>query len=99
MPESIDEGDSRACDHGSVGGSMDITDHQGMGGEFVHAEQQVKTTVTTTVKPSRSDGEEASALREVGGIPQMSAAQMRQAVVMAEILKRPAERFGRRPIR
>lgn len=101
------EGESRECSHGSRGGSMDITEHTGMGEEFVHAEQQVKTTVTTTVatkvktrvKASRGESAETDSASASGAMPAMSASQMRQAIVMAEILKRPAERFRRWPSR
>ena len=69
---------------------------RGQGEAFEHARQQVQTRVKVNVKPSRSaTKEETSAAARP--IPEMSAAQMRQAVIMAEILKRPAERFaGRR---
>ena len=94
--DDLTEGDSRECDHGSVGGSMDITTHMGQGEAFEHARQQVQTRVKVNVKASRSaTKEETSAAARP--IPEMSAAQMRQAVIRAEILKRPAERFaGRR---
>lgn len=108
----LDEGDSRECDHGSVGGSMDITSHAGMGDEFVHAQQMVKTTVATSVKtqvkvrrddmpPEEPEAEEAqpdnAAIRSAAA--SMNAEQMRQAVIMAEIMKRPSERFRRWPAR
>ena len=88
----LTEGDSRECDHGSVGGSMDITSHMGLGEEFEHAETRVKVNV----RPSQAAAKEETkaATRPVA---EMTAEQMRQAVIMAEILKRPSERFaGRR---
>ena len=90
------EGDSRECDHGSVGGSMDITSHMGQGDTFEHAKQQVQTSVKVNVRPSRAAAQ-AETKAAAQAIPEMSAKQMRQAVIMAEILRRPAERFaGRR---
>ena len=108
----LSEGASRECDHGSVGGSMDITSHAGMGDEFVHASQQVKTQVQTKVKTQvrtqvqtqvkahvrdygANSGADASAAEGVS-MAGLTAEQMRQAVVMAEILKRPDERFRSR---
>ncbi len=82
------EGESRECDHGSLGGSMDITTHMGQGAEYERAQVQVK--------PSRSD-ETADAPAALVSITKLTAAQMRQAVIVSEILKRPAERMqGRR---
>ncbi|MBQ8953934.1 MAG: hypothetical protein IJ048_07435, partial [Clostridia bacterium] len=93
--DDLAEGDSRECDHGSVGGSMDITTHMGTGDEFEHARQQVETRVKVNVKPSRTAQEETAATARA--IPELSAEEMRRAIVMAEILKRPAERYaGRR---
>ena len=90
--DDLFEGDSRECDHGSVGGSMDITTHMGRGEEFEHAETRVKVNVRPTAAAAKE--ETTAAARP---IPEMSAEEMRQAVIMAEILKRPSERFaGRR---
>ena len=80
------EGESRECDHGSLGGSMDITSH--MGGDFEHAQTQVKVRV----RPSRP-AEPIEESRPMLSASKLNAAQMRQAVVMAEILRRPSERM------
>lgn len=103
-PGEMQEGESRQCSHGTVGGSMESADHQGMGEDFVHARQQVETrvepTLETTVKPqvhvtgSHAPAQDAGESANGAPIPALTAEQMRQAVVMAEILKRPAE--GRR---
>ena len=92
----LSEGDSRECDHGSVGGSMDITTHQGQGDEYQHARQQVKVQVKAHVKPA---AEEKAPV--IAPHARLTAEEMRRAVVMSEILKRPAERaaFGRRTVR
>lgn len=81
---AMPEGDSRECDHGSVGGSMAYSKHQG--GSAVAAQKreafsskqyaQTQQTADTLYRPARS------------------AQEMRQAVVMAEILKRPQERMA-----
>ena len=91
----LSEGDSRECDHGSVGGSMDITTHQGQGVEFEHAKPQVHVNVRPT-REAAADTQAAAA-----GAIHMTAAEMRRAVVAAEILKRPSERraAGRWPAR
>lgn len=109
-PAQLQEGESRACSHGTVGGSMESADHQGMGEAFVHARQQVETRVEATLEPaakpimeatvktqvhvSRSEEPTQAADEDTGASaqPVFTAAQMRQAVVMAEILRRPAER-------
>ncbi len=105
-PTPQEEGESRLCNHGSLGGSMEAADHQGLGEAFVHAQQQVKTRVETTVKTqvhlSRED-DEALLDEETGAQTNgsslfpagVTAEQMRRAVVMAEILKRPSERMRR----
>ena len=82
----LTEGESRECDHGSLGGSMDITSHSGMGEEFEHAAQRAKPNV----KPAYAAAEQASSLQSP---TKLTAAQMRQAIVWAEILKRPSERW------
>ena len=88
----LDEGDSRECDHGSVGGSMDITTHMGRGKDYEHAQTRVKVNVRPSAAAAK---EETTAAAKP--IPEMSAEEMRQAVIVAEILKRPSERFaGRR---
>ncbi len=84
--EDLTEGESRECDHGSLGGSMDITSHAGMGEEFEHARQQA----TPNVKPAYAAAAESAPMQSAS---KLTAAQMRQAVVWAEILKRPSERW------
>ena len=78
----LTEGDSRECDHGSVGGSMDITSHQGDVNENV-SHQRVAISWddkgAQLISPSR-----------------ISALDMQRAVVMAEILKSPRERYANR---
>ena len=75
------EGDSRECEHGSVGGSMAYTSLQ----EGREAAQKKRAP-----DMQRRQTETASALYR----PAMTAQEMRQAVVMAEILKRPQERMA-----
>ena len=104
-PTVLDEGESRSCDHGSLGGSMEVADHQGMGEKFVHAQQQVKTRVKTEVETrvktqvhvNRKDvvGETQAVDEEETPVAELTPEQMRRAVVMAEILKRPCERQRR----
>ena len=104
-PTVLIEGESRSCDHGSLGGSMEVADHQGMGETFVHAQQQIKTrvktevaaTVKTQVRVSREDvvGETQAVDDEETPVAELTPEQMRRAVVMAEILKRPCERRRR----
>ena len=108
-PTALDEGNSRTCDHGSIGGSMEAADHQGMGEAFVHAQQQVQTRVKaevetkvetkvkTQVHVSRKDvvGETHAVDDEESPVAELTPEQMRRAVVMAEILKRPCERQRR----
>ena len=108
MPASVADGDSRECDHGSVGGSMDITTHEGTGDTFEHAKQkvttqvktQVRTQVATQVKVNVDTPEQAgpaAPVRPAAPAARWDRARMREAVVMAEILKRPSQRgFGRR---
>ena len=81
----LGEGESRECDHGSVGGSMDITSHAGMGEEFEHAQPLAKPNV----KPAYAMAEDAA----LQSPTKLTAAQMRQAVIWAEILRRPSERW------
>ena len=72
------EGESRECEHGSVGGSMAYEAHQ-EGGEM----------------KARPAAAPASAHKPVSAFaPAMNAQEMRRAVVMAEILKRPQERMA-----
>ena len=104
-PTALDEGNSRTCDHGSIGGSMEAADHQGMGEAFVHAQQQVQTRVKaevetkvkTQIHVSRNDvvGETHIVDDEESPVAELTPEQMRRAVVMAEILKRPCERQRR----
>lgn len=70
------EGDSRECEHGSLGGSMAYEGHQ----EGREAKPAVKP------RPAAAP----SAAYQ----PRMSAQEMRRAVVMAEVLKRPQERMA-----
>lgn len=76
--KNLSEGDSRACEHGSLGGSIAYDSHEG--GRV--APQEIKRLGRFVAT------EAVDALYE----PSMDVRQMRQAVVMAEILKRPAER-------
>ncbi len=104
-PVDLTEGESRSCDHGSLGGSMEVADHQGMGEKYVHAQQKVKTrvktevaaTVKTQVHVNRKDvvGETQVEDDEEAPVAELTPEQMRRAVVMAEILKRPCERQRR----
>lgn len=104
-PVDLTEGESRSCDHGSLGGSMEVADHQGMGEKYVHAQQKVKTrvktevaaTVKTQVRVSREDVVGETHIVDEGEAPvaELTPEQMRRAVVMAEILKRPCERQRR----
>lgn len=72
------EGDSRACEHGSVGGSIAYESHEG--GRVAPEEiKRLGRFVATEAEDARYE-------------PFMDARQMRQAIVVAEILKRPAER-------
>ena len=70
------EGDSRECEHGSVGGSMAYEGHQ-------------EGREEKPVMPPRPAATAAPAYR-----PAMTAQEMRRAVVMAEVLKRPQERMA-----
>lgn len=73
---TMKEGDSRECEHGSVGGSMAYTSHS----EGVTQKNEKKVIIPqTTVEPMVR--------------PSMNAEEMRRAVIMAEILKRPQERM------
>ena len=108
-PVDLTEGESRSCDHGSLGGSMEVADHQGMGEKYVHAQQKVKTRVKTEVGTkvetkvktqvhvNRKDvvGETQAVDEEETPVAELTPEQMRRAVVMAEILKRPCERQRR----
>ena len=104
-PVDLTEGESRSCDHGSLGGSMEVADHQGMGEKYVHAQQKVKTrvktevaaTVKTQVHVNREDvvGETHIVDEDEAPVAELTPEQMRRAVVMAEILKRPCERQRR----
>lgn len=101
-PVALSEGESRRCNHGSLGGSMEVADHQGMGEKFVHAQQQVttrvkaevETLVKTQVRVNRADvvDETQAVDEEKAPVAELTAEQMRRAVVMAEILRRPCER-------
>ena len=73
------EGDSRECAHGSVGGSMAYKGHTEGG------------TDKKTGRSAQNAGEKPGA--DVLYRPAMNAQEMRRAVVMAEILKRPQERM------
>ena len=73
---NMDEGISRECEHGSLGGSMAYESHEG--GSRV---QRAQTAY---------DRQNETSLYR----PAMTAQEMRKAVVMAEILKRPQERMA-----
>lgn len=79
-PVRMPEGDSRECEHGSVGGSMAYQGHQ----EGREDRRERKTATGAYDNPA------SDALYR----PAMNAQEMRQAVVMAEILKRPQERMA-----
>lgn len=79
-PVRMPEGDSRECDHGSVGGSMAYQGHQ----EGREDRREKKPAAGAYDKPVFDDLYR----------PAMNAQEMRQAVVMAEILKRPQERMA-----
>ncbi|MBR0463848.1 MAG: hypothetical protein IJJ23_05620 [Clostridia bacterium] len=94
MPAFVDEGDSRECEHGSVGGSMDIESHEGMKDGFEHATTKVKTQVKTQVKVNvktreSDDANDRAPLKSARGVDRK---KLMEAVVMAEVLKRPSER-------
>ncbi len=73
------EGDSRECGHGSIGGSMAYEAHEEGG--------RMKPNVRTPAPGSAQKAETAYR-------PAMNAQEMRRAVVMAEILKRPQDRMA-----
>lgn len=75
------EGDSRECGHGSIGGSMAYEAHD-EGGRMT---PNVRTPATSGVRAQQNE----PAYR-----PAMNAQEMRRAVVMAEILKRPQDRMA-----
>lgn len=79
MPEGV----SRECEHGSVGGSMAYEGHQ----EGRNEPRKDKRPVPIA-RDRQSDPEETLYR------PAMNAQEMRRAVVMAEILKRPQERMA-----
>ena len=72
----MDEGSSRECEHGSLGGSMAYEGHQ----EGREAKLAVRPRPAAAQTPAFQ--------------PRMSAQEMRRAVVMAEVLKRPQERMA-----
>ncbi|MBQ2955842.1 MAG: hypothetical protein IJE08_05195 [Clostridia bacterium] len=80
-PGRMSEGDSRECEHGSIGGSMAYGGHQ---------EGREKRTQQPAKNAYDRQNEHPSALYR----PAMNAQEMRRAVVMAEILKRPQERMN-----
>lgn len=94
LPESdhavqhMDNGSSRECEHGSVGGSMDITTHEG-GTDFEHA----TVKVTAHVRPEFREHDEDTV---IGTVRRLDAGDMRRAVIVSEILKRPDERMRER---
>lgn len=79
-PARMAEGDSRECEHGSIGGSMAYQEHQ----EGRSQKRKEKPASVGYDKPA------SDALYR----PAMNAQEMRRAVVMAEILKRPQERMA-----
>ena len=80
-PGRMREGDSRECEHGSIGGSMAYGGHQE--GSEKRNQQPAKNAY------DRQNEHPSSLYR-----PAMNAQEMRRAVVMAEILKRPQERMN-----
>lgn len=72
------EGDSRECEHGGVGGSMAYDSHQ-----------EGKVSSEKKRREPAPQPETDTLYR-----PAMNAQEMRRAVVMAEILKRPQERMA-----
>lgn len=70
------EGDSRECEHGSLGGSMAYEGHQ----EGREEKPMLRPRPAAAQTPDFQ--------------PRMSAQEMRRAVVMAEVLKRPQERMA-----
>ena len=70
------EGDSRECEHGSVGGSMAYEGHQEGREEKPVQRPRPAETASLAYRPA------------------MTAQEMRRAVVMAEVLKRPQERMA-----
>lgn len=76
MQSAPDEGTSRQCEHGAVGGSIKEHAHEG----------------APKAKRATDEPEQQAAYRPR---PRLDARELRRAVVMAEILKRPCER-GRR---
>lgn len=79
---AMPEGRSRECEHGSVGGSIAFDTHQ----EGTNA----------AVRKQRAGGTARNAQAAEHSLyrPAMNAQEMRRAVVMAEILKRPQERMA-----
>ena len=83
-----ENGSSRECEHGSVGGSMDITTHEG-GTDFEHAKVRVKAHVRPELQQEEDD-------TVIGEVRRLDAKDMRRAVIVSEILKRPEERMRER---
>jgi len=72
---NMDEGISRECEHGSLGGSMAYAGH---------TEGAERSKTANPAMPAFEPMQR----------PVMSAEEMRKAVIMAEILKRPQERMA-----
>ena len=72
---NMDEGISRECEHGSLGGSMAYAGH---------TEGAERSKTANPAMPAFEPMQR----------PVMSAEEMRRAVIMAEILKRPQERMA-----
>lgn len=79
VPES--EGESRACEHGALGGSIPYDEHEGR-------------TDEAPKRPKKRSEEQPGENTVAAYRPAMNAQEMRRAVVMAEILKRPQERMA-----
>lgn len=78
------EGESRECEHGSIGGSMAYDTHEG--------ESVVEKRENAALPEDRLAEKQLTAKPSAGRLP-LSAQELRSAVVMAEILKRPQERM------
>jgi len=91
MQMNLPEGNSRECKHGSVGGSMPIKSHS-------EGTNEPRIRVQASLSGGTKEGSIHVQAPPAGQMepvrPVMSAEEMRRAVVMAEILKRPQERMA-----
>lgn len=85
----MNEGDSRECEHGAIGGSMPYGEHEG---NKKPADQ--KSAAAAVKRPVRTEYDRKLEANASLYRPAMNAQEMRRAVVMAEILKRPQERMS-----